>query len=392
MASHHQLFAFILLTHTLTTLTWLIGGGVMGLSRRAARHWMGASLANGMALLLLVQDQHDASAGPGLLSATLAAWGTFGFRRGLQAFLRLPTRDSLQAATLGTLTLFALGLCWPMGWGTVGALMAVAVSAVVLTISAHQTHPALRAEFGGSTAWVSSTVHLLAILMFLAIAVVSQGWTPESWHALMTPDVLRFWVVFLSVALSIAGSFVLGYVVVMRLVRRLEYLSQHDALTGLLNRRAIESLMDKEAQHLHRFGDPFALVLIDVDHFKRVNDRLGHAAGDLVLSAVASVLQSQAREVDHVARFGGEEFCVLLPRTDGEGARQAAERFREAVLATVVPWSDESVTVTVSVGVAATTDPTEALHNILRRADEALYRAKAEGRNRVVTAQRRLVA
>lgn len=392
MASHHQLIAFILLTHTLTTLTWLIGGGVMGLSRRAARHWMGASLANGMALLLLVQNQHDASVGRNLLSATLAAWGAFGFRRGLQAFLRLPTRDALQAASLGMLTLFTLGLCWPMAWDTAGSLTAVAISAAVLLISAHQTHPALSAEFDASTAWVSTTVHVLAVLMFVAIALVSQGWTPDAWHAVMNPDVMRFWVVFTSVGLSIAGSFVLGYVVVMRLVRRLEYLSQHDALTGLLNRRAIETLMDKEAQHLHRFGDPFALVLIDVDHFKRVNDRLGHAAGDLVLSAVASVLQSQAREVDHVARFGGEEFCVLLPRTDGEGARLAAERFREAVLATVVPWSDESVSVTVSVGVAATNDPNEALHHVLRRADEALYRAKAQGRNRVVTAQRRLVA
>jgi diguanylate cyclase (GGDEF)-like protein len=180
--------------------------------------------------------------------------------------------------------------------------------------------------------------------------------------------------------------------VIMRLVRRLEYLSQHDALTGLLNRRAIESLMDKEVQRLHRFGDPFALLLIDVDHFKRVNDRMGHAAGDMVLSTVSAVLQAQAREVDHVSRFGGEEFCVLLPRTDSEGALQAAERFREAVLATVVPWADETLCVTVSVGVAATSDPTEALHSILRRADEALYRAKAEGRNRVITAEQRRAA
>jgi len=112
----------------------------------------------------------------------------------------------------------------------------------------------------------------------------------------------------------------------------------------------------------------------------------------MVLSAVAAVLQSQAREVDHVARFGGEEFCVLLPRADVEGALQAAERFREAVLRTVVPWAEENLSVTVSVGLASTHDPGEALHGILRRADEALYLAKGEGRNRVVAAQIRRAA
>jgi diguanylate cyclase (GGDEF)-like protein len=392
MSAHQQLLAFILLTHTLTTLTWLIGGGVMGLSRRAARHWMASTMANGVALILLVSEQARVDDWRLLLSATLATWGAMGLRRGLQAFLRLPTRDGLQWAVLGASTLWTLGVCLPLGWTTVGALSSVAVSAVVLLVSARQTYPALHTEFDAPTAWISTGVHLLAVVMFATIALVSLGWMPSGWKATMTPDLLRFWVVFLSVSLSVVGSFVLGYVVIMRLVRRLEYLSQHDALTGLLNRRAIETLMDKEVQRLHRFGDPFALLLIDVDHFKRVNDRLGHAAGDMVLSTVSAVLQAQAREVDHVSRFGGEEFCVLLPRTDAEGALQAAERFREAVLATVVPWADETLCVTVSVGVAATSDPTEALHSILRRADEALYRAKAEGRNRVITAEQRRAA
>ena len=392
MAPHQQLLAFILLTHTLTTLTWLIGGGVLGLSRRAARHWVGGSLTNGLALVLLVLDQYQPSPASILIAATLATWGAFCLRRGLQAFLRLPTRDIAQLSVLALITLWSLAVCLPMQWYSLGVLGAVLVSATVLLLSARQTFPALHTEFDALTAWLITAVHLSSVTMFVTIAMVLMGWGPKNWQAWMSPDMLRFWLVFMSVAVSIVGTFVLGYMVIMRLVRRLEYLSQHDALTGLLNRRAIETLMDKEVQRLHRFGDPFALVLIDVDHFKRVNDRLGHAAGDMVLSAVASVLQSQAREVDHVARFGGEEFCALLPHTDAEGAIQAAERFREAVLATVVPWADETVSVTVSVGVASTHDPTEALHTILRRADEALYRAKAEGRNRVVTAQRRLAA
>lgn len=392
MEPRHQLLAFILLTHTLTTLTWLIGGSVMGLSRRAARHWMLSSLTNGLALVLLVVDQFGGDGWRVLLSATLATWGAMGLRRGLQAFLRLPTRDLLQWAVLVALTLWTLGVCLPLGWVKAGALTAVAVSILILSLSARQTFPALHTEFDAATAWVCAAVHLLAATMFVAIAMVSLGWVPGADGAPYTIETLKFWVVFLSVSLSVVGCFVLGYVVIMRLVRRLEYLSEHDALTGLLNRRAIETLMDKEAQRLHRFGDPFALLLIDIDHFKRINDRHGHAAGDMVLSAVAAVLQSQAREVDHVARFGGEEFCVLLPRADVEGALQAAERFREAVLRTVVPWAEENLSVTVSVGLASTHDPGEALHGILRRADEALYLAKGEGRNRVVAAQIRRAA
>ena len=96
MASHQQLLAFILMTHTLTTLTWLIGGSVMGLSRRAARHWVGGSLTNGLALVLLVLDKYQPSLASILIAACLATWGAFCLRRGLQAFLRLPMRDGVQ--------------------------------------------------------------------------------------------------------------------------------------------------------------------------------------------------------------------------------------------------------------------------------------------------------
>ena len=301
------------------------------------------------ALLKTLLDRGFAEGNIELWMVPVALMGLFGIR-GIATFIAQYALS--YTASLGMLTLFTLGLCWPMAWDTAGSLTAVAISAAVLLISARQTHPALSAEFDASTAWVSTTVHVLAVLMFVAIALVSQGWTPDAWHAVMNPDVMRFWVVFTSVGLSIAGSFVLGYVVVMRLVRRLEYLSQHDALTGLLNRRAIETLMDKEAQHLHRFGDPFALVLIDVDHFKRVNDRLGHAAGDLVLSAVASVLQSQAREVDHVARFGGEEFLLVLTDTGHDGALRVLSELRAIFGNLTLPHLPAGVAIGFSTGIA----------------------------------------
>jgi len=128
------------------------------------------------------------------------------------------------------------------------------------------------------------------------------------------------------------------------------------------------------------------VLLIDIDHFKRINDRLGHAAGDVVLCNVARTLQAQAREVDRVARYGGEEFCIILPHTLHEGGLQAAERLREAICLINIPWDDESITVSISTGLACAVEPGETLQSLLSRADEALYRAKAEGRNRVVVA------
>ena len=207
------------------------------------------------------------------------------------------------------------------------------------------------------------------------------------WPRLQSPlDTRQFVLPFVSVTLSILTSFVLGYIVVMRLVARLEHLSQHDGLTGLLNRRAIEALLDREAQRLERFNQPFSILLIDIDHFKRVNDRLGHPAGDQVLIEVARRLQVEAREVDHVARYGGEEFCVLLPHTEHEGALQAAERLREGVCERPITWGNATVPVTISMGLVCANDPRESLQSLLRRADAALYQAKDGGRNMVVSA------
>ena len=206
------------------------------------------------------------------------------------------------------------------------------------------------------------------------------------WH-LMPADTALFTFVFAHVTMSILTSFLAGYMVIMRLVSRLEHLSHHDSLTGLLNRRAIEQLLSREAQRLQRFNEHFSLLMVDIDHFKRINDRLGHAAGDAVLCAVAQTLQAHAREVDRVARFGGEEFCVLLPHTLHDGALQAAERLREAINQVSIPWNDEVISVTISTGLATADNPEESLDAIIQRADQALYQAKADGRNRVVAAR-----
>jgi len=160
-------------------------------------------------------------------------------------------------------------------------------------------------------------------------------------------------------------------------------LATTDALTNLLNRRALIDVLERERARADRHSFPLSLLLIDVDHFKVVNDSRGHAAGDAVLQGVARVLMSVARRSDCVARWGGEEFVVALLQTGEVGARIAGERIRRAVAESthVVPGGPP-VRVTASVGVASGAAPWK-VETLVAAADSAMYAAKARGRNRV---------
>ena len=155
-----------------------------------------------------------------------------------------------------------------------------------------------------------------------------------------------------------------------------------DPKTGLLNATAWQREADAEVARAQRTGSPLALLLVDVDHFKRVNDSHGHLIGDEVLRALATELRQQVRESDVVGRFGGEEFTVLLPRTD-EPARRIAERLRASAASLSVAAADARINVTVSIGVAVLGQHGNDLFELLAAADVALYRAKDAGRDQV---------
>ncbi len=166
-----------------------------------------------------------------------------------------------------------------------------------------------------------------------------------------------------------------------RMERALRQLADVDALTGLYNRRAFLERARQIAELARRYGFSLAMLLLDVDHFKQINDRAGHAVGDEVLHRLGQVVRRSLRRTDIAARFGGDEFVVLLPYTDLEGAREAAERIRQQVHVL-----DRPVRFTVSIGAAAVAGAEALIENLLTRADRALYRAKEEGRDRVALA------
>ena len=175
-----------------------------------------------------------------------------------------------------------------------------------------------------------------------------------------------------------------------RLFEQVQKLSVTDPLTGLHNRRYLTEQGQRMVALAARHHKPLALAMIDLDHFKGVNDTHGHAVGDDVLRAAAATLGATQRCTDLCARFGGEELCVVSPETSLDGARESAERFLVALGALTHTGKDAALFhVTASIGVASLSSRSETLEALIRRADAALYRAKGEGRNRVVTEPRR---
>jgi diguanylate cyclase (GGDEF)-like protein len=168
-------------------------------------------------------------------------------------------------------------------------------------------------------------------------------------------------------------------------LERIRELATHDELTGLINRRRMLELMHTEKHRSVRSGRGFSLAMVDIDHFKRVNDRLGHVAGDEVLSQVASVIAAGLRETDIVARWGGEEFLVMFTDTDEDAAERVLQRIQGTLAQTAVTQADPALRVTFSAGVGNHLRD-ETLTRTIDRADRALYAAKAAGRQRIVRA------
>jgi diguanylate cyclase (GGDEF)-like protein len=191
-------------------------------------------------------------------------------------------------------------------------------------------------------------------------------------------------------SLEVAASLVATMYITVRLrrhnralVQSLQREARTDPLTGLANRRAFDDLLEREFAQYERYGGPLALLAIDIDHFKRLNDRAGHPAGDAALAALATVLNAQVRRGDIVARTGGEEFAVLLTDCPVSTAEHRARAMRSGVAAESAAWPNP---ITVSIGVAVLPDHAGTPVQLLTAADTALYAAKAAGRNTVATA------
>ncbi len=165
--------------------------------------------------------------------------------------------------------------------------------------------------------------------------------------------------------------------------RKLEAKLNHDPLTGALNRRAYNKRIDNEMERFKRYGSIFSLIIIDIDHFKKVNDTYGHAVGDKCLQEITRRAAPVLRKNDMLARYGGEEFVAIMPETSSKGALAVAEKIRKTIEKIEFIYKQDTVKMTVSIGVSQVKDGETSHKHIFERADTALYRAKEAGRNKV---------
>ena len=221
------------------------------------------------------------------------------------------------------------------------------------------------------------------ILGYLGFAALNWG-RPADGAQMIVPAIFYLGACFVWVNASLA----LQTAADVRRVSRLEYENITDPLTGTFNRRQMQRQFEQEFSRARRYGQPLTILLLDIDHFKRVNNQHGLQVGDLVLRRLGQLTQNAVREADSVSRYGGEEFLVISPSTAAAGMLTLAERIPALVAAEEFRLGgDEHLKVTVSIGAAGFDASLDSVDALVKLADEALYRAKHEGRNRVVTGQ-----
>ena len=382
MTAPHWLLVVIFLQQALFCVLW-VAAAWLKMSRHAAWHWAAyAGLTLPAVWLIMSREQVAPWVSLGVANLLMLGSAT-ALRRGVAQFVRRPPRDVEYALLLlaGAVATAAMAVSERATLPAVAALVLAVVWTVART--ADEIRCGLAEEFGRRAAlWCALPSGLIALLFcsHIGMAPLIPGLYSSEFARPGGESVEALLIVTL---VSLVLHLNLCAMVAFRLVRRLQHLSDHDPLTGLLGRRPMEERLQAEALRQARMGGSFAMLSLDIDHFKQINDRFGHAAGDAVLVRVAHALQRSARAVDSVARMGGEEFGVLLPGCDRAGAQEVAQRMLEIVRSQQHTEIDGAMRVTVSIGIAVYEGASETLAMLQRRLDMALYLAKASGRDQI---------
>ena len=375
----------IALQQGLCAFSWWVAGRWLGLARRVAAHWMLAALAAAFGFVLLLQRGVWPAVITLFVANVLIMLAFVLIRRGVQVFLRAPVTDLEHAGVLALDTVLLLYFGIIAHDQTLAVICASAPIAWTLWRAAYESHLKLARDVTPATALAVAAPLTLLGFVFSVRIVIGMVMPEVGARPLSESNPFNAATAMAFMVVGLVLNMVLALLVVGRLIERLRQRTMRDALTGLLNRHALAPLLQRQAGRLRRYQESYAVLMIDIDYFKKVNDSFGHAAGDAALVNLATLMREAARDVDHIVRVGGEEFCMLLPHTDRDGALRLGNRLRE-----LVRTSDAMparVTMTVSVGVAVAQSADETPESVLARADVALYRAKAAGRDQVVLAE-----
>jgi len=323
-----------------------------------------------------------------VLPSLFAVAGAFGLTLGIAAFVGRREPWYLALGTCGGV------LCGGLYWSVVndnlaarGLVMSAGVIVALGRASYYLLAPSCRPEGRARFA----VLGVGGLMLVGATCRTLASWPALSERLSLTPALVgEIWLV-VAMVIEILLPVSLLLLTSERLLRNLEQQARHDSLTGILNRRAFLDRAEEECARAIRHSRPAAVLLLDIDHFKQINDTSGHHAGDETLRAVVATIKATLRKEDLFCRFGGEEFCLLLPDVDLAGGARLAERIRALVAALRVPFDARELCVTVSIGAAAIGLTLPSIQAALKAADLALYGAKSSGRDRVEVAAGGLV-
>ncbi|KIM00659.1 GAF domain/sensory box/EAL domain protein [Paramagnetospirillum magnetotacticum MS-1] len=359
-------------------LLMLVYAGAEG-GRATLRGWASAQLLKGLAIVLIIIKPMFSHPW-GFTGNVLYLVGHFVELAAFLAYAGLG--DRIKGAALMSVAL-TLGYLVGIGIGAAGGAMAVifssslfvlyGLSALALAASGRRRSPVQVLLV------VSNGLIALTALARAGLAWSSEAWDPQS--AALTNQAMFL----LGYVFSLCDGFAFLLLVKEDADRSLLRMATTDELTGIANRAHFLDLAEDRRRLCLRSGQPITVMMMDLDHFKQVNDVFGHAVGDEVLRRVGAVLRDHLRDVDVYGRLGGEEFAVVLPGTSPEAALPVAERLRAALAETVVATDSGQARITVSLGLADLAGDRR-LEQAMSEADQHLYRAKAQGRNRVVAA------
>jgi diguanylate cyclase (GGDEF)-like protein len=376
-------------TLVMATLMMLLNGGVLGLMHRrltadiqpAAAHWRIATLLiAGAFLLLALQDRLT----PTLLlpiANGMLLLGVTGYWLALRRFYGLPASALMLLPTAAVMAV----VFWYTAAEPDLAARIVGVSLALVVVTAGILHVLLVTARNDPA---QSRRVLAALFAFMCgLMVVRAGYyllvPNDAANMLAASGPLNLATPILAAILPVIGTTIFLLLCFERIRGEFERAAATDYLTGLPNRRTVTAAMAAAHATATRVATPLAVAVIDIDHFKSVNDQHGHAAGDHALRHVAAILAAAAPAGALVGRHGGEEFVTLLPHHDGEHARAVAEHLRSEIARQACVAGDRQLTLTVSIGIGIATAADRDHDDMLRRADDALYAAKANGRNRV---------
>jgi diguanylate cyclase (GGDEF)-like protein len=374
-------FMQIAVMQAVAALLWGLGAWLARAERAALAHWSVYAALSALTWTLLAQHYQA----PPLLLVLIGVCSVIALRRGIRLFIGRPLGWTMPALMLA-LVLAGGVVGEDPSWRPLQAVINFGVLSALYLATALDLRQHARDDLHWRFPLALSLPLLLGSVAFGGRALRALS-SPESVASEMNVhSTLNVGSALGYIVLVLLLHATLTALVVARLLGQLRQLARRDPLTGLLNRRAMHAALDQHARQRRRAADTFCVLMIDVDHFKAVNDRHGHDAGDRALTHIAHLMTQALRAQDRLGRFGGEEFAVLLPSADLVQALAVAEALRLSVQRAPLLHGTLTVPLSVSIGVAEWAGPAEDPTRLLARADDALYRAKRLGRDRVEAA------